>query len=90
MKVNRVKNWGDFAVHMTEYIADRTVSKYGIRDGFDLMSVTDKRICIWNIIRYALRIWNGREKQNDLEKIAHYAEIAWSMDRSEKVGQDSN
>jgi len=42
--------------------------------GCDLMSFTrNLLICVWNILRYSLRIWNGKQKTHDIEKIAHYA-----------------
>ena len=58
-----------------------TIEKYGIdhKAGLDLMSFTRPMICIWNIMRYALRIWNGKMKKRDIEKIAHYAELAWTL-----------
>ena len=65
---------------MEAYIRDRTVEKYGVKNsgeaaGFDLMSITrDPLICVWNILRYSLRIWNGKQKTHDIEKIAHYAD----------------
>jgi len=39
---------------------------------FDLMSIPLARnplICIRNILRYWLRIWNGKQKNNGIEKI---------------------
>ena len=66
MEVDRVENWNKFAKHMEEYIRDRTVEKYGVKNsgeatGFDLMSITrNPLICVWNILRYSLRIWNGK------------------------------
>ena len=86
MPVDRVENWKRFSAHMEEYIRDRTVEKYGFGDvgdagkgAFDLMSITRPDVCIWNILRYALRNWKGKGKEHDLEKIAHYAELAWTM-----------
>ncbi len=67
---------------MKSYIREQTVEKYGIENsgGFDLMSITKKPIiCVWHIFKYSLRIWNGKMKDHDLEKIAHYAELAWTM-----------
>ena len=67
---------------MKEYVRDRTVKKYGIENagGVDLMSITrNPLICVWNILRYSLRIWNGKQKNHDIEKIAHYAELTWTM-----------
>ena len=94
MAEDRVANWQKFAKHMEEYIQDRTVAKYGIESsagGFDLMSITrNPLICVWNILRYSLRIWNGKQKEHDLEKIAHYAELAWTMSGGEVVGNYQN
>lgn len=92
MAEDRVANWQKFAKHMEEYIQDRTVKKYGIENagGFDLMSITrNPLICIWNILRYSLRIWNGKQKEHDIEKIAHYAELAWTMADGEIIKSDS-
>ena len=84
MPVDRVENWKKFSEHMEEYIRDRTVEKYDFgevgdagKGAFDLMSITRPDVCIWNILRYALRNWKGKE--HDLEKIAHYADLAWTM-----------
>lgn len=49
-----------------------TMDKYGIESsgGFDLMSITrSPLICVWHILKYSLRIWNGKMKEHDLEKI---------------------
>lgn len=88
MPVDRVQNWKRFSEHMEKYIRDRTVEKYGFGDvgkgekaAVDLMSITRPDVCIWNILRYALRNWKGKGKEHDLEKIAHYAELAWTMGR---------
>ena len=76
---------------MEKYIKEKTVEKYKMDEtggGFDLMSISKPEICVWNILRYALRMWNGKKKEHDLEKIAHYAEMAWTMsggDHVEKV-----
>lgn len=79
---DRIENWRKFSKHMEEYIRDRTVKKYEVKDskGFDLATITATRpeIFIWNILRYALRMWNGRKKPHDIEKIAHYAEMTWT------------
>ncbi|MCG6974421.1 MAG: hypothetical protein LJE66_14895 [Desulfobacterales bacterium] len=50
-------SWEKFAEHMKEYIRNRTVEKYGVKNsgdavGFDLMSITrNPLICVWNILR---------------------------------------
>ena len=82
---DRVENLKKFAEYMEKYIQERTVEKYGVKNsgeaaGFDLISITrNPLICIWNILRYSLWIWNGKQKDHELEKIAHYAESAWTM-----------
>ncbi len=93
MSIDRVNNWKKFSRHMEEYIATRTVEKYQVEDsgGCDLMSMTkDWRICVWNILRYATRLWNGHAKDNDLEKICHYAEMAWTLSEGKVVEDDSS
>ena len=82
MNVDRVENWKRFSEHMEKYIKERTVEKYEIDTpgGFDLMSITKSPIiCVWHILKYSLRMWNNRGKDHDIEKMAHYAEMAWTM-----------
>jgi len=82
MSNDRVKNWQVFARHMEQYIKERTVSKYSSdrNGGIDFMAITgNPHICIWNVLKYGFRIWRGRMKEHDLEKIVHYAEMAWTM-----------
>ncbi len=56
-----------------------------------LMSITkDWRICVWNILRYATRLWNGHAKDHDLEKIAHYAELAWTLSEGKVVESEES
>jgi len=82
---DRVENRKKFAEHMEKYIQERTVEKYGVKNSdesgsFDLISITrNPLICVWNILRYSLRIWNEKQKIHDIEKITHYAELAWTM-----------
>ena len=94
MKIDRVDNWKKFSKHMEEYIKDRTVEKYGIENtdsekgGFDLMAITRRpNICVWHVLKYSLRIWNGKMKKHDIEKIAHYAELAWTMSDGEMISE---
>ena len=59
MSNNRIENWRKFSAHMETYIRERTIEKYKMDetgDGFDLMSISKPEICVWNILRYALRI----------------------------------
>jgi hypothetical protein len=85
--VDRKTNWQRFAQHMEEYVESNVKGKYqGEKDYPDLMWFTDQHTCIWNILKYALRLWRGRGKERDLEKIAHYAEIAWTI-KQEKEGK---
>ena len=79
MKTDRVKDWDEWSQKMHDYIDNFTTKKYGKSDGFDLMSVTEPRICIWNILKYAIRLWNGKGKIHDLHKICHYAQMAVTL-----------
>jgi hypothetical protein len=95
MAIDRIANWHKFSKHMEDYIRKETVEKYTAdgNDGFDLMALTKSPvICIWNCLKYAFRIWKNRMKPHDLEKIVHYAEMAWTMSegkiiRNEGVGK---
>jgi hypothetical protein len=89
MTIDRVENWRKFSEHMEKYIQEQTVEKYGFENGdpdagaFDLMAITKPIVCVWNILKYSLRIWNGKMKEHDLEKVAHYAELAWTLSGGE-------
>jgi hypothetical protein len=91
---DQVANWEKFTAHMEKYIQERTVEKYGVKNsgeaaGFDLMSITrNPLICIWNILKYSLRIYNGKQKTHDIEKIAHYAELAWTISNGKVIKND--
>ena len=87
MNNDRVENWRRFSAHMEQYIAEHTVEKYKMDTdkGFDLMSISKPEICVWNILRYALRMWNGKKKPHDVEKVAHYAEMAWSLSNNNQL-----
>jgi hypothetical protein len=90
MGVDRVEEWKRFSEHMEKYIREQTVAKYGMGNTgsgtFDLMTITRPEVCVWNILRYSLRNWNGKGKQYDCEKIAHYAEMAWTMKEGDLDG----
>ena len=91
MEIDRVENWKKFSEHMENYIKEQTIEKYGFENSdsesgaFDLMSITKPVVCVWNILRYSLRIWNGKMKEHDIEKVAHYAELAWTMSGGENI-----
>ena len=91
MKNDRVENWKRFSAHMEKYIQEQTIEKYKMDDdkGFDLMSISKPEICVWNILRYALRMWNGKKKVHDLEKVAHYAEMAWTLNGEDLEKQNN-
>lgn len=82
-KVDRVGNWDKFGKVMHDYISSFTSGKYGSGQTVDLMHFTPPHISIWNILKYAIRVWNGRPKRHDLLKIAHYAEMAWTYSSGE-------
>ena len=80
-KIDRIGDWKSFSEYMADLYLREPEAKYGGKDKApDLMTYTDRRICIWNILKYVLRQWNGQGKKKDLEKIAHYAQIAWVME----------
>jgi len=91
MAVDRVENGRRFSEHMEEYIRERTVKKYEIdtTGGSDLMAITRSPIiCVWHILKYSLRMWNNKGKDHDLEKMAHYAEMAWTMSEGNVARND--
>ena len=93
MSVDRVAEWKKFSSHMEKYIQEKTIAKYGFdkadSNGLDLMEITKNPIiCVWQILKYALRIWNNKMKNHDIEKIAHYAELSWSMSKGQIIKND--
>ena len=93
MNIDRVADWQEFSKHMEEYIRDQTVQKYGIdkseQNGFDLMAITHSPIiCVWQVLKYSLRIWNNHMKEKDIEKIAHYASLAWVFSNDKIIRND--
>jgi hypothetical protein len=76
--VDRVGDWDRFAAEMHDYIAKFTVGKYQGNNDFDLMTITEPRESLWNIIKYSLRMWNGKGKRYDWYKIAHYTQMGWT------------
>lgn len=79
MDYDRVKEWKAFSDYMSNEYLGRTIEKYGKQNAPDLMIVTPELVCIWNIVKYAFRLWNDRGKGREFEKIAHYSQIAWTM-----------
>jgi len=76
------------APSLTRHSSSRThLAGIKWKSTLDFLFITRPEVCIWNILRYSLRNWNGKE--HDLEKIAHYAEMAWTMGKDEipKAGQ---
>ena len=93
MAHDRVENWTRFSQHMEEYIRERTVEKYSVPgpQGCDLISMTnDWKVCVWNILKYAIRLWNGHAKDHDFEKMAHYWEMAWTLSEGKAVENKEN
>jgi hypothetical protein len=79
-KIDRVADWDDWSKIMHDYIEGFTTKKYGQESkGFDLMTVTEPRVCIWNILKYSLRLWYNKGKIHDLHKICHYAQMAFTL-----------
>ena len=74
-------------------VQEKTIAKYGFdkddSNGLDLMEITkNPLIPAWQILKYALRIWNNKMKDHDIEKIAHYAELSWSMSKGQIIKND--
>ena len=83
-KFDRVGDWKHFNTVMVEYI-EIPQKKYGSGTGFnDLAFYTGLRVLLWNILKYALRLWCGSGKIHDFEKIAHYAQMAWTLKERQK------
>lgn len=83
-KIDRVSDWDEWSKIMRNYIQEKTVSKYGQDQlSFDLMVITEPRICIWNIFKYALRLWLNSGKVNDLHKICHYSQMAYTLSKGD-------
>ena len=81
--MTRLEQWQAFSKHMERYIEERTMHKYTTDSGIDLLSMfMGSRygiiICLSNILKYALRLFNDSGKQHDIEKIAHYASVMWN------------
>ncbi len=93
MDVDRVEDWKRFSQEMEEYIRDHTIDKYGIDNsvsGLDLMAITrSPLICVWHILKYSLRIWNNKGKDKDIEKIAHYACLAWCFSSGKVIKNEA-
>ena len=88
MAIDRIETWRKFAAHMEKYIRDNTITKYTAKgnNDIDLMSISASPIvCIWNVLKYTMRIWNGRMKPHDIEKIVHYAEMAWTISKGRVI-----
>jgi hypothetical protein len=82
-KFDRIGDWQAFSKRMEEYLLV-PIKKYGGKTRFnDFLFYTGLRVMSWNILKYALRIWLGAGKRNDFEKIAHYAQMAWTVKEEE-------
>lgn len=79
-KFDRLKDWRTFSKMMEMYIENPTL-KYGSgKMKFnDLCHYTGLRVTVWNILKYALRLWNVSGKVHDFEKIAHYSQMGWTL-----------
>lgn len=79
-KFDRIANWKEFSDYMENEYLSEPIKKYSGAQGMnDLCFYTGLRIMLWNVLKYALRLWNGSGKKNDFEKIAHYIQMAWTL-----------
>ena len=69
-----VESWRKFSQVMEKYITQCTGIKYvTTSDGFEFIDIASAEFTLDNIIKYAMRIKNGKIKSiNDILKIAHY------------------
>lgn len=77
----RGKDWVDFAHEVMRHVEHYTVPQYGDK-GKDLASKYTVNDCMRQIEKYAARAGRSArpgEQQLDLLKIAHYAQMAWSI-----------
>jgi hypothetical protein len=79
----RVLEWREFSKYMESYIAEHTLDKYGFPSQVDLMEISKilPVVNIWNVLKYALRIWNCHGKEFDVEKAGHYIQRYWTLTR---------
>jgi hypothetical protein len=83
VKFDRLGDWQKFNQRMIEYL-QIPIHKYGAAGEMnDLLHYTGLRVMCWHLLKYSLRIWLGFGKRHDLEKIAHFAQMAWTRARSE-------
>jgi len=84
--VGSVEEWDEFAEFMHNYIGERTIDKYSQDKAktVQVVDILDKRYCLDNIFKYATRMVNGKTKEHDIYKIAHYAQLYWSKCKREK------
>ncbi len=80
----RTLEWREFSKHMEEYIQNHTLDKYGFPSHIDLMEIskTLPMVNVWNVLKYALRIWNCHGKEFDVEKAGHYIQRFWTLTHS--------
>jgi hypothetical protein len=74
----RAKSFLSFASHVADYIDDYTVPKYG-DSGKDLCSGYTFEQCMREIAKYAARNISKHGKRHDIEKIVHYAQMAYDI-----------
>ena len=76
---DRVGDWKKFSEYMEAYISG-PASKYGGEAKIlDLCHFTGLVVMVWNILKYAWRLWTRSGKEHDFEKIAHYSQMAWTL-----------
>lgn len=75
----KVEQWKAFSKIMEKYIEDTTNDKYGDSKN-DLISITNEpRIYVWSVLKYVFRMWKKVGKLNDVFKIAHCIQIAYTL-----------
>jgi len=83
---DRLGDWEKFSKYMSEAYLSGPIKKYsGAHRMNDFLHYTGLRVMIWNILKYALRLWLGRGKIHDFEKIAHYAQMAYTLKEQKEL-----
>ena len=84
--MNNLDAWKEFSKQIETHVKLKAMA-YEQENGLDLLSSTGERICQWNILKYAMRVWNNRKKDRDYFKIAHYAQVAWQKSKNRNYGE---
>ncbi len=75
----RILEWRQFSAKMEEYIRASTIDKY--KTGtveIDVARFVPVSFFLGNILKYVVRMLNGKGKGGEILKMAHYCQLHWS------------